>query len=254
MENRRNSTRKAARTVDPVSVSSDGNGLVISICATIAFMDIKSASKAHTAEHKFDDRILTTEYYEPSLLLNMPPAVAPSTAPQTTNAPPTVNCSTTTPSGDSNNGSAMQKYAGNTAAGSLGSNSNLQYSSSVTAAAAASNAISNNCINGGSVVVCKSDSLSHPCSSSSSTSGKLLGFSDDQPQLQQQHNSSLYEWDLDAGQCNAGPGNINGRRLSVIDGGLLNRGRPRDRQHYRNGPYAALPTTANPTTTTLLPE
>ncbi|EDS37284.1 conserved hypothetical protein [Culex quinquefasciatus] len=260
------------------SVSSDGNGLVISICATIAFMDIKSASKAHTAEHKFDDRILTTEYYEPSLLLNMPPAVAPSTAPQTTNAPPTVNCSTTTPSGDSNNGSAMQKYAGNTAAGSLGSNSNLQYSSSVTAAAAASNAISNNCINGGSVVVCKSDSLSHPCSSSSSTSGKLLGFSDDQPQLQQQHNSSLYECsnngnsgtgvsssirtanftrlqgDLDAGQCNAGPGNINGRRLSVIDGGLLNRGRPRDRQHYRNGPYAAPPTTANPTTTTLLPE
>ncbi|XP_039448516.1 protein split ends isoform X2 [Culex pipiens pallens] len=261
------------------SVSSDGNGLVISICATIAFMDIKSASKAHTAEHKFDDRILTTEYYEPSLLLNMPPAVAPSTAPQTTNAPPTVNCSTTTPSGDSNNGSAMQKYAGNTAAGSLGSNSNLQYSSSVTAAAAAaSNAISNNCINGGSVVVCKSDSLSHPCSSSSSTSGKLLGFSDDQPQLQQQHNSSLYECsnngnsgtgvsssirtanftrlqgDLDAGQCNTGPGNINGRRMSVIDGGLLNRGRPRDRQHYRNGPYAAPPTTANPTTTTLLPE
>lgn len=38
----------------------------IGICATIAFMDIKSASKAHLAEHKFDDRILTTEYYEPS--------------------------------------------------------------------------------------------------------------------------------------------------------------------------------------------
>lgn len=37
-----------------------------SVCATIAFMDIKSASKAHTAEHKFDDRLLTTEYYEPS--------------------------------------------------------------------------------------------------------------------------------------------------------------------------------------------
>ena len=34
--------------------------------ATIAFMDIKSASKAHLAEHKFEDRILTTEYYEPS--------------------------------------------------------------------------------------------------------------------------------------------------------------------------------------------
>jgi len=28
-------------------------------------MDIKSASKAHTAEHKLDERCLTTEYYEP---------------------------------------------------------------------------------------------------------------------------------------------------------------------------------------------
>jgi hypothetical protein len=42
----------------------------IGICATIAFMDIKSASKAHLAEHKFDDRILTTEYYEPSMQLH----------------------------------------------------------------------------------------------------------------------------------------------------------------------------------------
>lgn len=41
----------------------------ITMCAaTIAFMDIKSASKAHLAEHKFDDRILTTEYYEPSVM------------------------------------------------------------------------------------------------------------------------------------------------------------------------------------------
>jgi hypothetical protein len=31
-------------------------------------MDIKSASKAHLAEHKFDDRVLTTEYYEPSTM------------------------------------------------------------------------------------------------------------------------------------------------------------------------------------------
>lgn len=47
--------------------SSSGSGS-ITICATIAFMDIKSASKAHLAEHKFDDRILTTEYYEPSAM------------------------------------------------------------------------------------------------------------------------------------------------------------------------------------------
>jgi hypothetical protein len=40
------------------------------VCATVSFMDIKSASKAHTAEHKFDDRLLTTEYYEPTSLLN----------------------------------------------------------------------------------------------------------------------------------------------------------------------------------------
>lgn len=37
--------------------------------ATIAFVDIKSASKAHLAEHKFEDRLLTTEYYEPSSML-----------------------------------------------------------------------------------------------------------------------------------------------------------------------------------------
>lgn len=37
--------------------------------ATIAFVDIKSASKAHLAEHKFEDRLLTTEYYEPSTML-----------------------------------------------------------------------------------------------------------------------------------------------------------------------------------------
>lgn len=41
---------------------------VLGICATIAFMDIKSASKAHLAEHKLDDRVLTTEYYEPSTM------------------------------------------------------------------------------------------------------------------------------------------------------------------------------------------
>lgn len=40
----------------------DGGG---SLACTVAFMDIKSASKAHTAEHKIEERILTTEYYEP---------------------------------------------------------------------------------------------------------------------------------------------------------------------------------------------
>ncbi|XP_073961566.1 spen family transcriptional repressor split ends isoform X2 [Choristoneura fumiferana] len=38
------------------------------ICATVAFMDIKSASKAHNAEHVLEDRTLTTEYYEPAAI------------------------------------------------------------------------------------------------------------------------------------------------------------------------------------------
>lgn len=38
----------------------------ICLCATVSFMDIKSASKAHHMEHRLDDRILTTKYYEPS--------------------------------------------------------------------------------------------------------------------------------------------------------------------------------------------
>ncbi|CRL01084.1 CLUMA_CG014204, isoform B [Clunio marinus] len=49
-----------------VIVSSSNHNCITMYAATIAFMDIKSASKAHLAEHKFDDRILTTEYYEPS--------------------------------------------------------------------------------------------------------------------------------------------------------------------------------------------
>lgn len=50
------------------TISGNFTAISFGICATIAFMDIKSASKAHLAEHKFDDRILTTEYYEPSTM------------------------------------------------------------------------------------------------------------------------------------------------------------------------------------------
>ncbi|KAK3919332.1 Msx2-interacting protein [Frankliniella fusca] len=38
---------------------------VSGLCATVAFMDIKSAAKAHLNEHKLDERCLSTEYYEP---------------------------------------------------------------------------------------------------------------------------------------------------------------------------------------------
>ena len=34
--------------------------------ATVAFMDIKSANKAHSMEHKMEDRLLRTNYYDPS--------------------------------------------------------------------------------------------------------------------------------------------------------------------------------------------
>ncbi|GFY72160.1 hypothetical protein TNIN_336321, partial [Trichonephila inaurata madagascariensis] len=34
-------------------------------CATVAFIDIKSAAKAHNADNKIDDRTLKTDYYEP---------------------------------------------------------------------------------------------------------------------------------------------------------------------------------------------
>ena len=57
-----------------------------SVCATVAFMDIKSASKAHTAEHKFDDRVLTTEYYEPSSIPSTSGENSPSSISSLTNA------------------------------------------------------------------------------------------------------------------------------------------------------------------------
>ena len=34
--------------------------------ATVAFMDIQSANKALSVEHKFEDRVLRTNYYDPS--------------------------------------------------------------------------------------------------------------------------------------------------------------------------------------------
>ena len=35
-------------------------------CATVAFMDIKSASKAHNTENKLDGTVVFTQYSEPS--------------------------------------------------------------------------------------------------------------------------------------------------------------------------------------------
>lgn len=47
------------------NVTSSNHNCITVCAATIAFVDIKSASKAHLAEHRFDDRVLTTEYYQP---------------------------------------------------------------------------------------------------------------------------------------------------------------------------------------------
>ena len=43
--------------------------------ATVAFMDIKSANKAHSVEHKIEDRLLKTDYYDPSSFCAAPPIV-----------------------------------------------------------------------------------------------------------------------------------------------------------------------------------
>lgn len=45
-----------------------GGSSTSGVSATVAFMDIKSAAKAHATEHTLDDRVLTTQYYEPQHL------------------------------------------------------------------------------------------------------------------------------------------------------------------------------------------
>ncbi len=46
---------------------SQGSGGFTGFCAAVAFMDIKSAAKAHASENILDDRNLVTDYYEPLL-------------------------------------------------------------------------------------------------------------------------------------------------------------------------------------------
>lgn len=56
------------RTESGSTVANASGGTNSGVCATVAFMDIKSASKAHNAEHVLDERTLTTEYYEPAAI------------------------------------------------------------------------------------------------------------------------------------------------------------------------------------------
>lgn len=48
----------------PRAKDDEGSG----ICATVSFMDIKSASKAHNNEQKLEERVLSTEYHEPAAI------------------------------------------------------------------------------------------------------------------------------------------------------------------------------------------
>ncbi|KAK1119429.1 hypothetical protein K0M31_013258 [Melipona bicolor] len=48
--------------------SNGPSGSTGGVSATVAFMDIKSAAKAHAIEHTLDERALTTQYYEPQHL------------------------------------------------------------------------------------------------------------------------------------------------------------------------------------------
>ncbi|XP_024220048.1 protein split ends isoform X3 [Halyomorpha halys] len=45
-----------------------GRGDKDEVCATVSFMDIKSAAKAHHSEQKLDERVLSTEYHEPAAI------------------------------------------------------------------------------------------------------------------------------------------------------------------------------------------
>lgn len=56
------SVKILARSKEEVALGASG------LCATVSFMDIKSASKAHNVEQKLDDRCLSTEYHEPTTL------------------------------------------------------------------------------------------------------------------------------------------------------------------------------------------
>lgn len=45
--------------------SNNNNGSSSSVSATVAFIDIRSAAKAHNSENKIEERTLKTDYYEP---------------------------------------------------------------------------------------------------------------------------------------------------------------------------------------------
>ncbi|XP_050524813.1 protein split ends isoform X2 [Daktulosphaira vitifoliae] len=64
------SVKILARSKEEVALGGSG------VCATVSFMDIKSASKAHNVEQKLDDRCLSTEYHEPAAIPSASPTIS----------------------------------------------------------------------------------------------------------------------------------------------------------------------------------
>ncbi|KAL4084571.1 hypothetical protein QTP88_027514 [Uroleucon formosanum] len=72
------SVKILARSKEEVVLGASG------VCATVSFMDIKSASKAHNVEQKLDDRSLSTEYHEPAAIPSASPTMPPHLYPAPT--------------------------------------------------------------------------------------------------------------------------------------------------------------------------
>lgn len=61
------SVKLLPRTATSGKDGEEGSNSGTGYCAAVAFMDIKSAAKAHASENSLDDRCLVTDYYEPLL-------------------------------------------------------------------------------------------------------------------------------------------------------------------------------------------
>jgi hypothetical protein len=71
------SVKILARSKEEVALGGTG------VCATVSFMDIKSASKAHNVDQKMDDQSLSTEYHEPAAIPSASPTLPPHLYPAT---------------------------------------------------------------------------------------------------------------------------------------------------------------------------
>ncbi|XP_055296443.1 protein split ends isoform X2 [Sitodiplosis mosellana] len=173
-----------------------------SVCATVAFMDIKSASKAHTAEHKFDDRVLTTEYYEPSSI--------PSTSGE--NSPSSISSLTNTTSAQQQTAQQQQQQQPSPQHGSTTSNLSGSVQQSVQQQYSSSTTVS-------------------PPAAAHRLSTSNHGSSED---LSPNFDRNIYDRSTRLSESSASDMYIRRPNYHHSD----SRGRPRDR-HYRNGSYSS---------------